>query len=206
MSERLDVHPTTPQSRLIDRAAGVLTGGGLVLCPTDAGYCLVWGLDARDAQERVLRLRALDTKHPFTVLCPSLSEAARLARLDDQVAFRLLRSLTPGPCTFILPASAELPRRLKQSKRRAVGIRIPDHPVALALLAAVREPLLTTTVALPDDEDLASHEANAVEDRLFRHVDAMLDAGDCEPGPTSVIDLTGATPQVTRQGYRPLDL
>lgn len=205
MGDRFELHPITPQTRMIETVAARLVGGGLGLCPTDAGYALVWTLEGRDAEERVARLRALDTAHPFTLLCASLSEAGRLGRLDDR-AFKLLRSLTPGPCTFILPASAELPRRLKQSKRRAVGIRIPDHPVAQALLAAVREPLLSTTAALPGEEDAPSHDAEAVAVRWLRHVDVMLDAGDCEPGPTSVIDGTGDEPQVVRQGHRPLEL
>jgi tRNA threonylcarbamoyl adenosine modification protein (Sua5/YciO/YrdC/YwlC family) len=203
MSERYRVHPTHPQARLIEKAAEQLRNGSLGLCPTDAGYSLVWSLEGRDAEERVLQLRALDSQHPFTLLCSSLSEAGRLARLDDR-AFRLFRSLTPGPCTFILPAASELPRRLKQTKRRAIGIRIPDHPVAQALIAAVREPLLSTTLALPEDDDLANHEAESVAERMMRRVDFMLDAEDCEPGPTSVIDCTGDEPEVIRHGHQPL--
>ena len=138
----------TPQERLIHKAAEALKAGGLGLCPTDAGYALVWALNGKEAEERVLRLRQLDTKHPFTLLCRQLSEAGRLARLDDP-AFRLMRSLTPGPCTFILPASAELPKRIKnsgRSKRRDIGIRLPDHVVAQGLAgsdggtAAVHQP------------------------------------------------------------------
>jgi tRNA threonylcarbamoyl adenosine modification protein (Sua5/YciO/YrdC/YwlC family) len=205
--ERLELHPVNPQERLLQRAARILADGGLVLCPTDAGYAFAWGLNAVDAEKRVLALRQLDTRHPFTVLCRSLSEASRLARLDDP-AFRLLRSLTPGPCTFILPASADLPRRLKhlgRSKRRAIGIRLPDHGVCQALLEAVGEPLLTTTLHLPD-EDFAGNDADEVAERLLRRVDAMLDAGDCPPGPTTVVDCTGDEPQVIRQGFQPLEL
>jgi tRNA threonylcarbamoyl adenosine modification protein (Sua5/YciO/YrdC/YwlC family) len=206
MSERLEVHPKNPQERALQRAVALLERGGLVLCPTDAGYCFVWGLNAVDAEKRVLALRQLDTRHPFTVLCRSLSEAGRLARLDDP-AFRLLRSLTPGPCTFILPASADLPRRLKhlgRSKRRAIGIRLPDHGVCQALLEAVGEPLLTTTLHVPDEE-FAGNDADEVAERLLRRVDAMLDAGDCPPGPTTVVDCTGDEPQVIRQGFQPIE-
>ena len=138
MAERLHVHPVNPQSRLVDKAAAVLKAGGLALAPTDAGYALVWALESKAAEERVQRLRELDSKHPFTLLCRQLSEAGRLARLDDP-AFRLMRSLTPGPCTFILPASADLPKRIKnsgRSKRRDIGIRLPDHVVTRALLEA----------------------------------------------------------------------
>ena len=142
MTVRFEVHPVTPQERLLNKAAEQLAAGGLGLCPTDAGYTLVWSIPARDAEERVRRLRQLDSKHPFTVLCRQLSEAGRLARLDDP-AFRLMRSLTPGPCTFILPASAELPKRIRdggRSKRRDIGIRLPDHVVTRALLEAMGEP------------------------------------------------------------------
>jgi tRNA threonylcarbamoyl adenosine modification protein (Sua5/YciO/YrdC/YwlC family) len=205
MSARLEVHPVDPQPRLIARAAAALQAGGLALCPTDAGYALVWMLDARDAEERVRRMRALDTKHPFTVLCASLSDVGRMARLGDP-AFRLMKSLTPGPCTFILTASSDLPRRLKLDKRRSIGVRRVEHPVVQALLQAVEQPLLSTTVALPDAEDLASHVADDVADRLLERVDVMLDGGDCEPGPTSVVDATGNAPELLRQGYRPLQL
>lgn len=205
MSARLQVHPVDPQPRLIARAAAALQAGGLALCPTDAGYALVWMLEARDAEERVRRMRALDTKHPFTVLCASLSDVGRMARLGDP-AFRLMKSLTPGPCTFILTASSDLPRRLKLDKRRSIGVRRVEHPVAQALLLAVEQPLLSTTVALPDAEDLASHVADDVADRLLEQVDVMLDGGDCEPGPTSVVDATGSAPELLRQGYRPVTL
>lgn len=205
MSARLQVHPVDPQPRLIARATAALQAGGLALCPTDAGYALVWMLEARDAEERVRRMRALDTKHLFTVLCASLSDVGRMARLGDP-AFRLMKSLTPGPCTFILTASSDLPRRLKLDKRRSIGVRRVEHPVAQALLLAVEQPLLSTTVALPDAEDLASHVADDVADLLLERVDVMLDGGDCEPGPTSVVDATGNAPELLRQGYRPLTL
>ncbi len=205
MSARLHVHPVDPQPRLIARAAAALQAGGLALCPTDAGYALVWMLEARDAEERVRRMRALDTKHPFTVLCASLSDVGRMARLGDP-AFRLMKSLTPGPCTFILTASSDLPRRLKLDKRRSIGVRRVEHPIAQALLLAVEQPLLSTTVALPDAEDLASHVADDVADHLLEQVDVLLDGGDCEPGPTSVVDATGNAPELLRQGYRPMTL
>ena len=205
MGARLEVHPVDPQPRLIARATACLLAGGLGLCPTDAGYALVWMLEARDAEERVRRLRALDTRHPFTVLCASLSDVGRMARLGD-AAFRLMKSLTPGPCTFVLTASSDLPRRLKLDKRRSIGVRRIEHPIAQALLLAVDQPLLSTTVALPEAEELASHVADDVADALLDRVDVMLDGGDCEPGPTSVVDATGDQPELVRQGYRPLQL
>jgi tRNA threonylcarbamoyl adenosine modification protein (Sua5/YciO/YrdC/YwlC family) len=208
MTLRFDVHPVTPQERLVNKCAETLASGGLGLCPTDSGYALVWALHATGAEERVRRLRQLDSKHPFTLLCRQLSEAGRLARLDDP-AFRLMRSLTPGPCTFILPASAELPKRIRdggRSKRRTIGIRLPDHVVARALLEAMGEPLLSTSLVLPDEGDLVSHEAESVAERCLRWVDVMLDAGDCEPGPTSMVDCTGEQPEILRQGFHPVDL
>ena len=208
MAERLMVHPVNPQQRLVDKAVAVIRGGGLALVPTDAGYSLAWGLEAREAEERVQRLRELDSRHPFTLLCRQLSEAGRLARLDDP-AFRLLRSLTPGPCTFILPASPDLPKRIKnagRSKRRDIGIRLPDHGVIRMLLESVGEPLLSTSLVLPDEEHPNSHEAEQVAERWLRWVDVMLDAEDCEPGPTSIVDCTGEQPEVIRQGFHPVAL
>ena len=208
MTQRHAVHPVTPQDRLVQKCADTLKGGGLGLCPTDAGYSLVWSLNGTEAEARVRRLRQLDSKHPFTLLCGQLSEAGRLARLDDP-AFRLMRSLTPGPCTFILPASAELPKRIRdsgRSKRRTIGIRLPGHVAAQALLDAMGEPLLSTSLVLPDEDDLVSHEAESVAERCLRWVDVMLDAGDCEPGPTSLVDCSGDQPEVLRQGFHPVDL
>ena len=204
MSIRLETHPVNPQSRYIAQAARAIADGALMVIPTDAGYSLPWGIDATAAEQRVQRLRALDMRHPFTLLCDTISQIGSLAKLDDQ-AFRIIKSLTPGPITFILPAGSELPRRLKQTKRRAIGCRIPDNAVTRALLETVGSPLLTTSLVLPD-EPLDNHEADAVAESLLRHVDLMLDAGDCPPGPTSVLDLTGDAPTVTRQGFYPLEL
>ena len=156
----------------------------------------------------MIRLRQLDSKHPFTLLCRTLSEAGRLARLENS-AFRLMRTHCPGPVTFILPASPELPRRLKhsgRSKRREIGVRLPRHAVMNSLLELMGEPLLSTSVVLPEEDDLASHEIAAVVDRCLRWVDVLLDAGDCEPGPTSVIDCTSETPEIIRQGFHEVSL
>lgn len=205
MGERLTVHPQDPQPRALHRAVEALRAGQLLLCPTDAGYSLVWGLDARDAEDRVIRLRMLDIRHPFTVLCSSLSAASKLGRMDDR-SFRLLRSLAPGPVTFILPVAPELPKRFKLAKRKALGVRIPDHRVVQRLLAEFEHPLLASTVELPDEETLFSHDAESVAEAMLERVDLMLDAGDCQPGPTSVIDLTGDDVEVVRQGFVPIEL
>jgi len=192
----------------LNKAAELLAGGGLGLCPTDAGYTLVWSIESRDAEDRVRRLRQLDSKHPFTVLCKQLSEAGRLARLDDP-AFRLMRSLTPGPCTFILPASAELPRRIRnagRSKRRDIGIPRPGHGAGRALVKANGEPWVPADLGLTGGEALVGHEAESVAEGWLRWVDFMLDAGDCPPGPTSMVDCTGHEPVVMRQGFQPVEL
>jgi tRNA threonylcarbamoyl adenosine modification protein (Sua5/YciO/YrdC/YwlC family) len=211
-AQRLSVHPTTPQARLIERAAQRIAGDGLAICPTDAGYALVWSLNGTAAEERARRLRQLDSRHPFTLFCRSISDASRFARLDDP-AFRLLRRLSPGPVTFILPASGQLPNRLKQSarsKRRDIGIRIPEHPVAKALLEACGEVLLSTTLRSPemdaDEAPFLGHEADEVADLWLHAVDVMLDAGHCAPGPTSIIDCTLPAPDVVRQGFQPVHL
>ncbi|MEZ5465060.1 MAG: L-threonylcarbamoyladenylate synthase [Lysobacteraceae bacterium] len=204
MTERISVHPTHPQNRLIDRAAAVLRDGGLLLIPTDAGYDFAWGLEAVKAEDRVIRLRALDRRHPFTLICAGLSDVGSLSRLDNQ-AFRLIKGLIPGPITFILPTSSSLPKRLKQAKRRAIGCRVPDHAVAQALIAAHGAPLLVSSVVLPE-ESPDSHDPEAVAERLLHGVDLMLDADICPMGPTTVIDMSGETPQLIREGAQALDL
>jgi len=198
MSNRLELHPDNPQSRFIAQAVKVLDGGGLIAYPTDSGYALGWRLESQRAQERVMRLRGLDSRHNFTLVCRHLSEISTYARMHD-VAFRLIRSLTPGPYTFILPASAELPRHLKQVKKRSVGVRVPDHRVALALVEGLGEPLSSSSLILPD-EDMAGWEVDDLYQRVFRDVDLFLDSGFCGNEPTTVIDLTDDTPLLVRQG------
>lgn len=204
MSDRLRVHPEHPAPRPLKQVAERLQAGELAVLPSDAGYLLAWMLEARDAEDTAVRLRRLDNRHPFTVLCRGLSEVGTLAKLDDQ-AFRLIKSLVPGPRTFILPPGAGLPKRLKQAKRRSIGCRIPDHPVTRALLETLGAPLLSTSLILPDDP-FDNHDAEAVAERMLRHVGLMLDAEDCPPGPTTVIDLTGSEPLIVRQGWQSLQL
>ncbi len=178
--------------------------GALAVLPSDAGYLLAWMLESRDAEDTAVRMRRLDNRHPFTVLCRGLSEVGTLARLDDQ-AFRLIKTLVPGPRTFILPPGAGLPKRLKQAKRRTIGCRIPDHPVTRALLDTLGAPLLSTSLTLPGDA-FDNHDAEAVAERVLRDVGLMLDAEDCPRGPTTIVDLTGDTPLIVRQGWQTLDL
>ncbi|MGQ0800940.1 MAG: L-threonylcarbamoyladenylate synthase [Pseudomarimonas sp.] len=204
MTERIRIHPVHPAPRPLKQAADRLTAGALAVLPSDAGYLLAWMLEARTAEDTAVRLRRLDNRHPFTVLCRGLSEVGTLARLDDQ-AFRLIKTLVPGPRTFILPTGAGLPKRLKLAKRRTIGCRIPDHPVTRALLETLGAPLLSTSLTLPGD-DFENHDAEAVAERILRDVGLMLDAEDCPPGPTTIVDLTGDVPLIVRQGWQTLEL
>lgn len=204
MPDRIRVHPQHPAPRPIQQAAQRLEAGELAILPSDAGYLLAWTLDARHAEDRAIRLRRLDNRHYFTLLCRSLSEMGRLARLDD-IAFRTVKALTPGPRTFVLAPGAELPKRLKQAKRRTVGCRIVDHRVTEALLEALAAPLVTTSLLLPE-LDVPNHEADEVAAQLLRFADFMLDAEDCPPGPTTVIDVSQGEVTVVREGWQKLAL
>lgn len=203
MTERLRLHPTHPQARLIQQAVERIRAGALVAWPTDSGYAFGWALDARAALERVLRLRGLDERHNFTLACRDLRDLGLYAKLDNR-AFRLIRSLTPGPYTFILPASGELPRRLRQPKRHSVGLRIPDHPVAQALLDALGEPLTSSSLLLREP-----FPENFEEDELFEllegRIDLFIDAGHCGQELTTVIDLVDGEPVLLRAGKGPVD-
>lgn len=204
MATLLSLHSESPQVRLITQAAQALKQDALIAYPTDSGYALGWHIDNRVAQERVIRLRGLDTKHNFTVVCRTLGEISTYARMDD-VAFQLIRKLTPGPYTFILPATAQLPKRLHQAKKRSVGVRIPDHAVALALLGAVGEPLLSSSLILPNEE-MGDWEVEDVYEHVKYDVDFFIDSGHCDNEPTTVIDLLSGTPQLVRQGKGSTDL
>jgi tRNA threonylcarbamoyl adenosine modification protein (Sua5/YciO/YrdC/YwlC family) len=201
MSQYFQIHPTHPQPRLIARAAEILRSGGVVAYPTDSCYALGCHLGDKDAMVRLRRIRDVDERHHFTLMCRDLSEIASYARVDN-TQFRLLKLSTPGSYTFILEATRELPRRLLHPKRKTIGLRIPDHPVALALLAELREPLLSTTLILPGDEEPLT-DGEAIRERLEHEVDAVLDAGSCGVVPTTVVDLTGRVPEVIRRGKGP---
>lgn len=198
MTLRIQIHPDNPQARLIGQAVAVLDRGGLIAYPTDSGYALGWRLNAQTAQERAARLRKLDSRHNFTLICRHLSEVGAYARMHD-AAFRMVRSLTPGPYTFLLPAAADVPRHLKQAKKRSVGVRIPDHRVALALVEASGEPLSSSSLILPD-EDMAGWEVDDLYDHVSSAVDLFVDSGFCGNEPTTVIDLLDDTPRLVRQG------
>jgi tRNA threonylcarbamoyl adenosine modification protein (Sua5/YciO/YrdC/YwlC family) len=198
MAQYFEVHPVNPQVRLLKQAAQILHAGGIAAVPTDSSYALVCHLDDKAAAEQLRRIRQVDDKHHLTLLCRDLSELATYARVDNH-QFRLLKLGTPGPFTFILEATKEVPRRLSHPSRRTIGLRVPDHRVLQALLAELSQPLLATTLILPGDTE-PLNEATEIRARLEKQVQAVVDAGACPRAPTTVIDLSGEAPEVVRQG------
>jgi tRNA threonylcarbamoyl adenosine modification protein (Sua5/YciO/YrdC/YwlC family) len=198
MSQRLHVHPLNPQLRLIRQAAELIRKGSLVVYPTDSGYAFGWHIGDREAAERLQRIRQTGKEHNFTLVCRDLSEIATYARIENPT-YRLLRAHTPGPYTFILRATREVPRRLQNPKQQTVGIRVPDHPVPLALLAELGEPLMSSTLILPD-HDLPLADPDDIEEALAGRIDLLIDSGNCGLDPTTVVDLTGSYPRVLRHG------
>jgi tRNA threonylcarbamoyl adenosine modification protein (Sua5/YciO/YrdC/YwlC family) len=198
MSQFFSIHPDNPQPRLIKQAAEMLRNGAVIVYPTDSGYALGCHLDDKDAVQRIRQIRGMDDKHLMTLVCRDLSELAKYARVDN-AQFRLLKNNTPGSYTFILEATKEVPRRLQHPKRSTVGLRIPDHPVALALLEELNEPLLSSTLIMPD-EDQPLTDVDEIRERLERLVDLVIEGGMVGLEPTTVIDLTAAAPVLVRKG------
>ena len=198
MSQFFSIHPENPQPRLIKRAAEIIRSGGVVVYPTDSCYALGCHIGDKAAMERIRVIRDIDDRHHLTLVCHDLSELATYARVDNQ-QFRLLKAATPGSYVFILEATRELPKRLQHSKRRTIGLRIPDHPVVSALLAELGEPILSSTLLLPG-EDVPLTDAEEIRERLEHQVDLVLDGGSCGVEPSTVVDLTGAAPEIIRVG------
>ncbi len=198
MSQYFAIHPENPQPRLLARAVEIIAGGGVVVYPTDTTYALGCQIGEKSALDRIRQIRRLDKGHHFTLTCRDLSEIATYARVDD-VNFRLLKRFTPGPFTFLLPATREVPRRLVHDKKKTIGIRIPDHPVALGLLELLAVPMMTTTMLLPGD-DVPMTDPEDMRERLEHAVDLVIDSGNGGLEPTTVVDLTGAAPEVVREG------
>ena len=198
MSQYFEVHPDHPQPRLLRQAAQLLHNGGVCAVPTDSSYALVCHLDDKVAAEALRRIRQVDAKHHLTLLCRDLSELANYARVDNR-QYRLLKLGTPGPYTFILEATKEVPRRLSHPSRRTIGLRVPDHQVTQALLAELGQPLLATTLIAPGETEPLNDPAE-IRDRFQKLLAAVLDAGACPMAPTTVLDLTGDEPQLVRQG------
>ena len=199
MSQYFEVHPDNPQPRLIRQAAQILHAGGVAAVPTDSSYALVCHLDDKAAAEALRRIRGVDDKHHLTLLCRDLSELASYARVDNR-QFRLLKLGTPGPFTFILEATKEVPRRVSHPSRRTIGLRVPDHRVTQALLGQLGQPLLATTLIAPGDEE-PLNDPEDIRDRLQKQVQAVVDAGACPRQPTTIVDLTDADgPVLLRRG------
>ena len=198
MSQFFTIHPNNPQPRLIKQAADLVRNGAVIAYPTDSCYALGCHLGDKEAVARIRQIRGVDDKHHMTMVCRDLSELARYARVDN-VQFRLLKNNTPGSYTFILEATKEVPKRLQHPKRSTIGMRIPDHPVALALLEELGEPLLSSTLILPTEE-FAMNDAEQIRDLLQHQIDLVVDGGAVGLDPTTVIDLTKDTPVVVRLG------
>ena len=203
MTRILSIHPDNPQPRLLRQAADCLREGGIVATPTDACHALVWQIGDREALERVRRIRELDSRHLMTLLCLDLAQLSVYAAIDTR-QFRFLKEWTPGPYTFVLPATREVPKRLLHPSRRTLGVRVPQAPLLRALLETVGEPLLGTTLQLPGDDTPLS-EPEEIEVQLSGRVDLVLEGGRSGMEPTTVIDLTGDQPLVVRIGCGPVD-
>ncbi len=198
MSQYFSIHPTHPQMRLLKQAADIVRGGGVIVYPTDSTYALACQIGDKAGLERIRAIRRLDKLHHFTLVCRDLSELSNYARVDNW-SYRILKRLTPGPFTFLLQASREVPRRLVHPRRKTIGLRVPAHPIAQALLEAVGEPLMSTSLIMPGETTPLS-QPEEFRARLERQVDLIIDGGAGGFIPTTVVDLTDSEPTVVRQG------
>lgn len=198
MSQHFYVHPDNPQVRLISQAVQILQNGGVIVYPTDSGYALGCQMGNKDALERICRIRRIEPNHDFTLVCRDLSEISTYAKVDN-TAFRLVKNNTPGPYTFIFKATKEVPRRLMNEKKKTIGIRVPANPITQALLAALGEPLMSTTLILPGSE-VAESDPYEIRDRLEQVVDLIIDGGYLGEQPTTVVDFSEDSPVVVRHG------
>jgi tRNA threonylcarbamoyl adenosine modification protein (Sua5/YciO/YrdC/YwlC family) len=198
MARYLEIHPENPQKRLIRQVVDQLRAGAVIAYPTDSSYALGCHIGDKSALDRLRRVRGLDDKHDFALVCRDVSEAATYAKLSN-IAFRLVRHATPGPYTFILKATHETPRRLQDPKRKTVGIRVPDNAIALAILEELGEPVMSTTLILPGDDQPIS-EGYEIQERLGKLIDVIVDGGACGLDSTTIVDLVGDEPEVLREG------
>ena len=198
MAKLIEIHPTHPQPRLVAGIVQIIRDGGLIAYPTDSSYAFGCHIGDKHAIDRIRRIRRTDKHHNFTLVCSDLSEISLYARVDNW-AYRLIKSLTPGPYTFILPATREVPKRLQNPKRRTIGLRVPDHPVVNAILNLLGEPIMSSTLQLPGD-DTPLTDPEEIESRIGPQIDAIIDAGPTGIEPTSVIDLTSGSVEVLRVG------
>ncbi|GLS84147.1 threonylcarbamoyl-AMP synthase [Paraferrimonas haliotis] len=198
MSQFFYVHPDTPQARLMNQAVAVIRSGGVIVYPTDSGYAIGCHLGDKSALDRIIRIRQLNKDHNFTLMCRDLSELSIYARVENQ-AFRLLRNNTPGPYTFVFKGTKEVPRRLLNPKRRTIGIRVPDNAISLALLEALGEPLMSTSLILPNS-DVAESDPEEIRDKLEKQVDLIIHGGFIGETPTTVIDMSEGGSEIVRVG------
>lgn len=198
MARYFDVHPDNPQPRSIAQTVAILNAGGLVVYPTDSGFALGCKLGNAEGLERIRRIRQLDDKHHFTLVCKEFAQLGQFVQMDNWV-FRVVKSATPGPYTFILPGTREVPKQMLHPKKKTVGVRIPEHVTALALMEAMGEPIMSSTLLMPGEEEPRTEGWQIAED-LEHHVDAVLDSGDVGAEPTTVIDLTGDEAVIARRG------
>lgn len=203
MAQFFSIHTDTPHSRLIKQAVAIVRSGGIIVYPTDSCYALGCHLGDKDAMIRIRAIRQVDERHHFTLVCRNLAEIATYAKVDNS-QYRLLKATTPGSYTFILQATREVPRRMQHPKRNTIGLRVPDHPVVLALLEELDEPLLSSTLILPGDE-YPLNDADEIRERLEHQVELVMDAGSCGIDMTTVIDLTTDVPVLVRQGKSSLE-
>ncbi|MGD8421901.1 MAG: L-threonylcarbamoyladenylate synthase [Gammaproteobacteria bacterium] len=198
MARIVEIHPTDPQPRLIAEVIATIRNGGLIAYPTDSSYAFGCHIGNKHALDKIRRIRQTDKNHNFTLVCSDLSEISLFARVENW-AYRLIKSLTPGPYTFILPATREVPKRLQHPKRRTIGIRVPDHPIVRAMLASLGEPIMSSTLQLPGD-DLPLTDVYEIDERIGNQIDLIVDGGATGIEPTTVIDLSTGAVQVLRKG------
>lgn len=198
MARLIEIHPTNPQPRRIASIVQTIHAGGLIAYPTDSSYAFGCHIGDKRAMDRIHRIRKTDRKHNFTLVCSDLSEISTYARVDNW-AYRMLKSMTPGPYTFILPATREVPKRLQNPKRRTIGLRVPDHPLVRAVLDTLGEPIMSSTLTLPGDE-LPLTDPQEIEERIGNQIDLIIDAGPTGIQPTSVIDLSSGSVEILREG------
>ncbi len=204
MSQFFQIHPDDPQQRLIDKAVEIINGGGVIVYPTDSGYALGCHIGDKTAMERIRDIRQVDAKHNFTLVCRDLSEIALYAKVENS-AYRLIKNHTPGPYTFILKATKEVPRRLQNPKRKTIGLRVPDNRIAQTLLESLGEPLMSSTLMLPGD-DMPLTDPYDIRDTLEHALDLIIDGGYCGFEPTTVVELTEDGPVVVRRGLGPVEV
>jgi len=204
MSQFFTIHPENPQLRLISQTVAILRAGGLIVYPTDSSYALGCQIGDKAAMERISRIRQTDKDHNFTLVCRDLSEIGTYAKVDN-TAFRLMKSITPGPYTFILKATHEVPRRLQNPKRKTIGLRVPDHAIVQSILEVLGEPIMSSTLIMPG-KNVPETEPEIITELLAKQVELIIDGGNCGLEPTTVVDMMTEPPDILRHGKGPVDV